>query len=602
MEKKKFKDKWPFFMVPIIIVILIVIVAIFIFGKKKTDEVERELKENIYTMYVRINPLVKLVYKESHYECIEDGKKNNCGEASEEVVEYELLNSDAKEIYGSDDFVGKTLEDTVTLLIDGAKSNDINTDTVDIISSDQKFDKETFDKNVNGKLEKNVSFDFTIEKDVTEAFVFDKFDIKYYTIKFDSDGGTSIMEQSVISDNNVTMPNPPSKSGYKFVEWQLNNKKYDFSKKVTEDITLKAKWKKVEEKKDNEEDKKTDGADDKKTSSTVDKQEKLVCVAGDAAAPKVDNIKFNPSKITVGKNITATVHITDESGVKDAWVRYDNTTGSVTSTKLKLKSGTLKDGIFTGTVKIPNGQPAGTWTAVVYAGDSCENLEPAKQSIVAEGSIKDNVVPKVEIISISPNPAKVGDKVTVKVKASDASGIKKIDVQLNTRGYTKNNKPTLISGDKYDGVYSTTFDIPSGKVDGDWSISSVATDIYGNDELAHTTIKVTGGSSDNKGPVISLTSISTTNPNRGDTIHLKVKGTDETGIEVLYCGISRTVGSFVSGGNLSLESGTNKDGIYSINIPVPADVEPNTYKISCRTNDTLKNSNYYVNISNITIN
>lgn len=69
---------------------------------------------------------------------------------------------------------------------------------------------------------------------------------QYFTIKFDSDGGSTINSQTIIESNTANKPSNPSKSGYEFVEWQLNDKTYDFNTKITANITLKAKWKKVE--------------------------------------------------------------------------------------------------------------------------------------------------------------------------------------------------------------------------------------------------------------------------------------------------------------------------------------------------------------------
>ena len=70
--------------------------------------------------------------------------------------------------------------------------------------------------------------------------------ITRYTVKFDSDKGSNVASQKVIENETVTTPKTPTKTGYKFVEWQLNGKKYDFKTKVSEDITLKAVWKELE--------------------------------------------------------------------------------------------------------------------------------------------------------------------------------------------------------------------------------------------------------------------------------------------------------------------------------------------------------------------
>lgn len=73
-----------------------------------------------------------------------------------------------------------------------------------------------------------------------------------YEIKFNTNGGTIIETQKVKKGNTVTKPTNPTKDGYIFDDWYLNDEKYDFSKKVTKNLVLEAKWTKqvIEEEKD----------------------------------------------------------------------------------------------------------------------------------------------------------------------------------------------------------------------------------------------------------------------------------------------------------------------------------------------------------------
>lgn len=68
-----------------------------------------------------------------------------------------------------------------------------------------------------------------------------------YKIKFDSDGGTYISDQLVKSGGYVKKPTDPIKEGYQFIDWAYNNVTYDFKNKVTKDITLVARWFKLDE-------------------------------------------------------------------------------------------------------------------------------------------------------------------------------------------------------------------------------------------------------------------------------------------------------------------------------------------------------------------
>lgn len=66
-----------------------------------------------------------------------------------------------------------------------------------------------------------------------------------YTVKFDSDGGSEIASQTVESGNTASKPSDPTKANYNFAGWTLDGSAYDFSSKVTKDITLKATWKEI---------------------------------------------------------------------------------------------------------------------------------------------------------------------------------------------------------------------------------------------------------------------------------------------------------------------------------------------------------------------
>ncbi len=63
-----------------------------------------------------------------------------------------------------------------------------------------------------------------------------------YTVTYDSDGGSAVNSQTVNENGKATKPNDPTKTGYDFIAWELNNSAYDFNTAVTGNITLKAKW------------------------------------------------------------------------------------------------------------------------------------------------------------------------------------------------------------------------------------------------------------------------------------------------------------------------------------------------------------------------
>ena len=63
-------------------------------------------------------------------------------------------------------------------------------------------------------------------------------------VTFDTNGGSVINDVSVRVNTKVSRPVNPTKEGYEFVRWELDNKEYNFASKVTKNITLKAIWEK----------------------------------------------------------------------------------------------------------------------------------------------------------------------------------------------------------------------------------------------------------------------------------------------------------------------------------------------------------------------
>lgn len=65
-----------------------------------------------------------------------------------------------------------------------------------------------------------------------------------YTVLFDTNGGSALASIKVEENGTITKPQDPTREGYKFAGWQLDGKDFDFSTKVTKNVTLTAKWEK----------------------------------------------------------------------------------------------------------------------------------------------------------------------------------------------------------------------------------------------------------------------------------------------------------------------------------------------------------------------
>ena len=68
-----------------------------------------------------------------------------------------------------------------------------------------------------------------------------------YTVTFDTQGGSDVASATVNGGTTVTKPQDPTKAGYTFVAWTLDDVAYDFATEVTANITLVAKWEEVQQ-------------------------------------------------------------------------------------------------------------------------------------------------------------------------------------------------------------------------------------------------------------------------------------------------------------------------------------------------------------------
>lgn len=69
-----------------------------------------------------------------------------------------------------------------------------------------------------------------------------------YTVKFDTQGGTEIVDAVVLENTSLDQPSDPNKVGYKFIGWFTNlndDLAYNFETLVNNNLTLFAKWEKV---------------------------------------------------------------------------------------------------------------------------------------------------------------------------------------------------------------------------------------------------------------------------------------------------------------------------------------------------------------------
>ncbi len=246
--KNMLKHKKVFAIICSVIIVLAIGITCIVLNINKKEYTPIR-KEETHNMYVKINPFVKLIFKEEYYLCKgENGKEGVCGEQTNKVIGYELINDDAKTFYKNLEFTNKDVYEVLLMLCETARDNNIGFEKLEITTDSNTITNEnilTYLKD-NSKYEVNYSVYVNFEEHINEEEILkdEEIENKVYLITFDSDGGSKIENQTIDKGNKISKPANPTKSGYKFIEWQLDGKAFDFNTEITKDITLKAKWEK----------------------------------------------------------------------------------------------------------------------------------------------------------------------------------------------------------------------------------------------------------------------------------------------------------------------------------------------------------------------
>lgn len=238
MKKIVKNKKILIYAITTLILISLIVGGIFFFSKDNEEKTQNKETTNNYVAYVKINPLIKIEYSQT---C----KNDTCNDPI--VTKYELVNDDAKDIYKDIDLIGtnNNLYDVITLISKTAEENNIEFENVEIYSN-----WDNLNNYIDNSNKDNYKWSYIVNvrdkenlEDISSSLEQNKV---LYNVEFETDGGNEINTQTIEKGNLVKQPTTPTKKGYKFIEWQLNGKKFDFKQEINSDIKLTAKWEKIE--------------------------------------------------------------------------------------------------------------------------------------------------------------------------------------------------------------------------------------------------------------------------------------------------------------------------------------------------------------------
>lgn len=132
-----------------------------------------------------------------------------------------------------------------------------------------------------------------------------------YEVSFMSDGSEVLDSIEVKEDETIEEPSVPVKEGYEFVGWYSGTEKFDFSTKITEDITLEARWEKTVS---------AEVSDDEETEKE-----------------KVD-FTLSKTKVTLNVGKSTTIKVTTDSKKKVSWKTSNEKVVTVKDGKITAKA------------------------------------------------------------------------------------------------------------------------------------------------------------------------------------------------------------------------------------------------------------------------
>ncbi len=95
---------------------------------------------------------------------------------------------------------------------------------------------------MNNKKTVIISLVFIIVLLVAAIVLYFSLGSKKYIVSFNTDGGSLVESQEVEENKLAVSPTEPTKEKHDFLGWYINDELYDFTKPVTENVELTAKW------------------------------------------------------------------------------------------------------------------------------------------------------------------------------------------------------------------------------------------------------------------------------------------------------------------------------------------------------------------------
>lgn len=227
------------------------------------------------------------------------------------------------------------------------------------------------------------------------------------------------------------------------------------------------------------------------TVSAADEQ--LRCVY-DREAPSAGQLRLEVDRVDVTSAdayVDVWVRVTDDTGATSVSVSAGDAmaTGGTPTSWAALVSGTVRDGVWKTTLRVPRWSVPGDWNVAVGVRDRVRRYggeDFRDQPLTVVDRNPDLALPEIELLAPEPDASydvrSSGQAVVVRARITDdASGVAYADFCLDKPfngqySLLRCDRGTLVSGDRHDGVWRVELWIPKGQPGGDWNVSMTTTD------------------------------------------------------------------------------------------------------------------------------
>lgn len=236
-----------------------------------------------------------------------------------------------------------------------------------------------------------------------------------YEVSFMSDGSKVLDSIEVKEDGTIEEPSAPVKEGYEFIGWYSGTEKFDFSTKITEDISLEARWEKTVS---------AEVSDDEETEKE-----------------KVD-FTLSKTKVTLNVGKSTTIKVTTDSKKKVSWKTSNEKVVTVKDGKITAKS------VGKAVVTVTIDGVSKTVNVTVVKNSAVTTTKKVEESITKKTEETTTKVDVLDYVLEENKDSNVGQAVLYLTKNGEkvngtctiitTTGEKVVNVSISSNGYVTN--------------------------------------------------------------------------------------------------------------------------------------------------------------------